>query len=68
MRKREPVYIRDKNQLPEILTVATMANFMHVSEQTILNRIKAGALPAFRDGKLIRIRRSDALAFLGISE
>ncbi len=66
MRNKEPPFVYDRSRLPELLTVADMAKFMHSSEQTVLNRIHSGKLKAHVDGKIIRIRRSDALNYLGL--
>ncbi len=68
MRNREPPYVYDRSKLPEILTVAEMAAFMRASEQTVRNRIRDGKLNATVDGKVIRIKRHDALAYLGLEE
>ncbi|MBR3819642.1 MAG: helix-turn-helix domain-containing protein [Clostridia bacterium] len=68
MRNKEPPYVYDRSLLPEILTPSDMASFMRCSEQTVLNRIHAGKLKAHVDGKVIRIRRSDALNYLGLEE
>ena len=68
MRKREPPFIYDRSKLPEILTVAEMATFMRASEQTVRNRIKEGKLAAIVDDKVIRIKRKDALSYLGLDE
>lgn len=68
MRTREPPFIYDRSKLPEILTVAEMASFMRASEQTVRNRIKEGKLAAIVDDKVIRIKRKDALSYLGLDE
>lgn len=68
MRNKEPPYVYDRSRLPELLTVADMATFMQASEQTVRNRIKAGKLKAHVDGQVIRIRRHDALTYLGLEE
>ena len=68
MRNKEPPFVFDRSRLPEILTVADMARFMRSSEQTVLNRIHDGKLKAMVDGRIIRIRRSDALNYLGLEE
>ncbi len=66
MRNKHPPYIYDRSKLPEILTVSEMAAFMRTSEQTVRNRIRDGKLKAITDDKVIRIKRSDALAYLGL--
>ncbi|MBE7027371.1 MAG: helix-turn-helix domain-containing protein [Ruminococcaceae bacterium] len=68
MRNKEPPYVYDRSRLPEILTVAEMATFMRASEQTVRNRIKEGKLAAIVDDKVIRIKRKDALRYLGLEE
>ncbi len=68
MRNKEPPFVFDRTRLPEFLTPADMASFMRCSEQTVLNRIHNGKLKAHVDGRVIRIRRSDALNYLGLEE
>lgn len=68
MKNKEPPFIYDRSKLPEILTVQDMARFMNTSEQTVLNRIHAGILKAHIDGRIIRIKRSDALNYLGLED
>lgn len=68
MRNKEPPFVYDRSKLPEILTVADMAVFMRTSEQTVRNRIREGKLNAIIDDKVIRIKRNDALAYLGLEE
>ena len=68
MRNKHPSYIYDRSKLPEILTVSDMAAFMRASEQTVRNRIRDGKLKAIIDDKVIRIKRADALTYLGLEE
>ena len=41
------------------LSIAEAAEILAVSPKTIRRRIDGGGLPAFRDGRLIRIKRAD---------
>lgn len=68
MRNKEPPFVFDRTRLPEFLIPADMASFMRCSEQTVLNRIHAGILKAHIDGRIIRIKRSDALNYLGLED
>jgi len=50
--------------LAEYITVADVMHMLSVSERTVRQWIADGDLPAFRAGRLIRVRRSDVLAML----
>jgi excisionase family DNA binding protein len=41
------------------LTIAQAARYLGISEKTIRRRIDARDIPVFRDGGIIRIKRSD---------
>jgi len=43
----------------EFMTVAEVASFLKLNQQTIRNWIDAGTLPAVRIGRRVRIKRSD---------
>lgn len=43
----------------EFLTVAEVAERLKLNQQTVRNWIDAGALPALRVGRRVRIRRTD---------
>ncbi len=45
-------------------TIPAAARILGVSERTIHRRIHAGTLPAFRDGRIIRIRDTDLSAYI----
>lgn len=45
-------------ELPELLTVEEAAELLLLNQQTIYNWIDSGKLPAFRIGRLVRIKRS----------
>lgn len=43
----------------ELLTLAQVADELGCSVATVKRRIRSGALPAYRDGRLVRIRERD---------
>ena len=45
------------------LTVATIANFLDLNEDTIYEMAAAGSLPAFKVGRLWRIPRAEFLTW-----
>jgi excisionase family DNA binding protein len=50
----------DRNELEDsFLTVADVATILKLNPQTVRNWIDQGALPAFKVGRRVRIRRSD---------
>lgn len=49
------------DNLPDIVTVKQLADFMQVSDQTIKRAIKEGKLKAFKIGKDWRIEREAVL-------
>ena len=51
-------------EMPELLTVAQVAELLRLNPQTIRNWIDAGTFPAVRIGRRVRIKRSDLDAFL----
>jgi excisionase family DNA binding protein len=51
--------MKKPNDLERLLTVAEVAEDLNACERTIRRRIASGALPALRDGRLLRVRPSD---------
>ena len=51
-----------RTEVPEYITVADVVAMVSCSERTVRAWIADGTLPAFKAGRMIRIRRSDALA------
>ncbi len=47
-----------------VLTVRIVADEHHVSTKTVRNWIEAGIIPAYRIGRVIRMRRSEVEAAL----
>jgi excisionase family DNA binding protein len=47
-----------------LMSVAQAADFLRVGARTILNEIARGNLPAFRIGRLWRVKESDLFAYL----
>ena len=47
-----------------LMSVTQAAGFLRVGTRTILNEINRGHLPAFRIGRLWRIKESDLQAYL----
>jgi excisionase family DNA binding protein len=43
----------------ELLTVPQVADRLGCSDATVKRRIRDGALPTFRDGRLVRVRELD---------
>ena len=48
---------------PEILTIRDVQCYLGVGERTIYRLIQSGELPAFRIGKLWRVRKKDLEQF-----
>ncbi len=68
MQRKGPLYVYDRSKLPELLAVYEAAAFLRVSETTIHNRIKAGKIKAFVDGKIIRIPKDAILEYAGLKD
>ena len=49
--------------LETLLTIQQVAELENVSPKTIRRRIEAGALPALRNGRLLRIRPQDLRSY-----
>jgi excisionase family DNA binding protein len=47
------------NEIPELMTVAQVAELLRVNKQTVRNWIIAGALPAMHIGRRVRIKTAD---------
>lgn len=54
------------NQRLRFLTVDDIAERLNVSTKTVRRRIKAGALPVHRIGRLVRVSEADFAAFLAL--
>lgn len=50
--------------MPELLTVAEVADLLRVSDMTVYRLIRTGELPAVRVGRNYRVRESALDAFL----
>lgn len=50
--------------LPDVVTVKELADFIKVSTQTVVRAIKSGKLKAFKVGKDWRIEREAAIEWL----
>jgi len=48
-----------------LLTVAEVAVYLRVAQQTVRKWLAEGSLPVIRLGRSVRIRRSDVETFLG---
>jgi len=48
----------------ELLTLGQAADRLGCSVSTIKRRVQAGALPAFVDGRLVRVREDDLRAYV----
>jgi excisionase family DNA binding protein len=48
-----------KGRVSELLTLRQAADRLGCSTATIKRRVRVGSLPAFRDGRLVRIREDD---------
>lgn len=51
-------------EMPELLTVAQVAELLRLNPQTIRNWIDAGTFPAMHIGRRVRIKRADLDAFI----
>jgi excisionase family DNA binding protein len=57
-------YCMGFSNLPEVLTTKQLAEFLHVSDQTIKRAIKAGKLEAFKIGKDWRIEKEAVIKWV----
>jgi len=60
---RRPIMSKRALSTP-LMSVAQAADFLRVGARTVLNEIDRGNLPAFRIGRLWRIKQSDLSAYL----
>jgi excisionase family DNA binding protein len=51
--------------MDELLDIASVADYLGVSERTVYNRVRSGDLPAIKVGRLWRVRVGDLQAWLG---
>jgi excisionase family DNA binding protein len=54
----------DDDAWDDLLPVATVARLLSCSTRTVERRIAAGDLPVVRDGRVVRIRSRDLVAYL----
>lgn len=52
------------DNLPDIITVKQLADFLQISELTVLRAIKSGKLEAFKAGRDWRIEREAVLKWV----
>lgn len=53
--------------MEELWDIARVATYLGVTERTVYNKVRSGALPAVKVGRLWRVRESDLDAWLGSS-
>jgi len=51
--------------MDELLDIASVAGYLDVSERTVYNKVRSGELPAFKVGRLWRVRRRDLEDWIG---
>jgi excisionase family DNA binding protein len=56
------------DNLPDISTVKELAEYLKISDQTVIRAIKAGQLKAFKIGKEWRIEKQAVLNWVKISQ
>ncbi len=54
------------HDLEPLLTVTDVARALKASVKTVRRRIDAGKLPVVRDGRIVRVRQKDLLAFIAL--
>lgn len=52
------------NQYPDILSIAEVAEILHVTPATIRRHIKKGDIPYIKIGRLVRIPKDSFVAYL----
>lgn len=57
-----PTSSKGNGREPEFITVADVVTMVSCSERTVRGWIADGTLPAFKAGRMVRIRRADAAA------
>jgi len=50
--------------MDDLLDIASVADYLGVSERTVYNKVRSGELPAFKVGRLWRVRRRDLEAWM----
>lgn len=53
--------------MDDLLDIASVAEYLGVSERTVYNRVRSGDLPALKVGRLWRVRATDLEAWLGVA-
>lgn len=51
--------------MDDLLDIASVAEYLGVSERTVYNKVRSGELPAFKVGRLWRVRRRDLEGWIG---
>lgn len=59
---------KEWENLNPVLSVQDVSQLMNVHENTVKGWINKGDLPAFRQGRVIRIYRTDFFRFAGVDE
>lgn len=59
---------KEWQNLAPVLSVQDVATLLDVHENTVKNWVRDSQLPAFKQGRVIRIHRHDFLKFAGVSE
>lgn len=47
-----------------LLTLGDVADYLGCSVRTVKRRVRAGGLPAYRDGRLVRVREADLARYV----
>jgi len=55
---------QNEEQFEEWVTASYAAKYLGISKSTVIRRVDAGKLPGYRDGDIIRIRKSDLKKYL----
>jgi len=54
------------NKIEQLLSIKAAAELLSISVKTLFRRIKRGEMPVIRDGRLVRIRPKDLLAYIAL--
>ncbi|MFU8890627.1 MAG: helix-turn-helix domain-containing protein [Anaerosomatales bacterium] len=54
--------------MDDLLDIASVADYLGVSERTVYNKVRSGELPAFKVGRLWRVRRRDLEAWIDLRQ
>lgn len=49
-----------------LLTLAEAARVLGCSLDTVKRRVRSGAIPVFRDGRIVRVRESDLRSYVAL--